>query len=253
MPVRRRRFMSALGAGAGSLLLPGCQKIAEAPVALELLRRGERLTMASQRLLLRNRPLVREFSRDEISAVHPTTGTVMPRGEEYAALLAGDFAAFRLQVGGLVARPRSFSLAELRSLPARTQITQHQCDEGWSAIGEWTGVPLATLLDVVGLEPRARFIVLHCLDAMDAAGERYYESVDLFDALHPQTILAYGMNGAPLPVRHGAPLRLRAELHIGYKNAKYVGGLEAVERLDGIGRGEGSYWADRGFQWYVGM
>jgi DMSO/TMAO reductase YedYZ molybdopterin-dependent catalytic subunit len=251
--IPRRRFLASASLATGGLLLSGCQKIAESSTAAPLLRLGERLTMRTQRLLMSKRPLVREFSRAEITKVHPVTGTASPRGDRYAELAATGFRDFRLQVGGLVNRPLALSLPELKRLPARTQITQHQCDEGWSAIGEWTGTPVGELLMLAGLQPEARYIVFHCLDAMDEAGEHYYESLDLFDAFHPQTILAYGMNGAALPVRHGAPLRLRAELHIGYKNAKFVEGIEAVASLAGLRGGQGSYWADRGFQWYVGM
>jgi DMSO/TMAO reductase YedYZ molybdopterin-dependent catalytic subunit len=177
----------------------------------------------------------------------------MPTGSAYTQLVATGFRNFRLRIGGLVQRPLSWSLEQLRQFPSRTQITQHQCDEGWSAIGEWTGVPVGHLLSLSGLQPEARYIVFHCLDAKDSKGEHYYESLDLFDAFHPQTLLAYGMNGAALPVPHGAPLRLRAELHIGYKNAKYVESLEAVADLASLRGGHGSYWADRGFQWYAGM
>jgi DMSO/TMAO reductase YedYZ molybdopterin-dependent catalytic subunit len=141
-------------------------------------------------------------------------------------------------------------------MPARTQVTQHNCDEGWTAIGQWTGVPLANVLRQAGLKPEARYIVFHCLDEMVRTSDRsgfYYESIDLFDAFHPQTILAYAMNGSALPVRHGAPLRLRVERHVGYKHAKFITRIEAVERLDRIGRGKGGFWEDRGYQWYGGI
>ena len=250
--ISRRNFITLASVAAGGLLT-GCQKIAESPTAGALIRAGERFTMKTQRLLLAQRPLVREFTRADISRYHPTTGTVMPAGQTYREMLDTGFRSWRLRVGGLVQRPLEFSLAELMQLPSRSQITQHQCDEGWSAIAEWTGVQVGRLLHMAGLAPTARYVVFHCLDAMDKAGEHYYESIDLFDAFHPQTILAYGMNRAPLPVPHGAPLRLRAELHIGYKNAKYVESIELVDSLQRVGQGKGSYWADRGFQWYVGM
>jgi DMSO/TMAO reductase YedYZ molybdopterin-dependent catalytic subunit len=141
---------------------------------------------------------------------------------------------------------------EIKQMPSRTQITQHSCDEGWTAIGQWTGIPLAHLLNMAQLQPEARYIVFHCLDQMTDS-EFYYESIDLFDAFHPQTILAYGMNGGGLPVRHGAPLRLRVERQIGYKNAKYVTRVEAVDRLNMLGSGKGGYWPDRGYQWYAGL
>jgi DMSO/TMAO reductase YedYZ molybdopterin-dependent catalytic subunit len=138
-------------------------------------------------------------------------------------------------------------------LPSRTQITRHDCVEGWSAIGQWTGVRLAGLLGAAGLLPRARYAVFHCADDMAGNGGRYYESIDLFDAFHPQTILAYAMNGAPLTVAHGAPLRLRVERQLGYKQAKYVMRVEMVDRLDNIGGGKGGFWEDRGYEWYAGI
>jgi DMSO/TMAO reductase YedYZ molybdopterin-dependent catalytic subunit len=169
--------------------------------------------------------------------------------------MLSQFSSWRLTVDGLVRRPLSLSLDEIKALPARTQITQHNCDEGWSAIGQWTGVPLGHLLQTAELAPEARYIVFHCLDELERLPGRlgfYYESLDLFDAFHPQTILAYGMNGGPLPVAHGAPLRLRVERQIGYKHAKYVTRVEAVARLDHLGRGQGGFWEDRGYQWYAG-
>jgi DMSO/TMAO reductase YedYZ molybdopterin-dependent catalytic subunit len=139
-------------------------------------------------------------------------------------------------------------------MPPRTQITLHSCDQGWSAIGKWTGVPLSGLLQAAELTPEARYIVFHCMDQLVRRPDGfYYESIDLFDALHPQTILAYGMNGKALPVKHGAPLRLRVERQIGYKSAKYVHRIEAVDRLNHINGGRGGFWPDRGYQWYAGL
>jgi DMSO/TMAO reductase YedYZ molybdopterin-dependent catalytic subunit len=171
-------------------------------------------------------------------------------------MMISNFAAWRLTLDGLVTQPLSLSLDEIKAMPSRIQITLHCCDEGWSAIGQWTGVPLGDLLQKAGLMPNARYIVFHCLDELERLPNRlgvYYESLDLFDAFHPQTILAYGMNGRALPVGHGAPLRLRVERQIGYKNAKYVTRVEAVESLDGLGRGRGGFWEDRGYQWYAGL
>ena len=171
------------------------------------------------------------------------------------ALKTGGFADYRLIIGGLVERPLSLSLADLRSRPAQSQITKHDCVEGWTSIGEWTGVRLETLLDEAGLKPEARYIVFHCFDALDQTetGDRYYESIDLIDARHPQTILAYAMNGQTLPVPHGAPLRLRVERQLGYKHAKYIRRIEAVESFAHIGGGKGGYWEDRGYEWYAGI
>jgi DMSO/TMAO reductase YedYZ molybdopterin-dependent catalytic subunit len=170
----------------------------------------------------------------------------MPSGDDYKRLLDSQFAVWRLKVDGLVERPLALPLNQLKDLPSRTQITQHQCDEGWTAIAAWTGVPVGSLLQMAGLRPEARYVVFRCLDWIERAGSHCYESLDLFDAFHPQTILAYDMNGRDLPVKHGAPLRLRAEFHIGYKNAKFVDRLEVVDSLRGIGKGRGSLAADRG-------
>jgi DMSO/TMAO reductase YedYZ molybdopterin-dependent catalytic subunit len=137
-------------------------------------------------------------------------------------------------------------------MPARTQITRHDCVEGWSAIGQWTGAPLKLLLDAAGLKQSARYIVFHCADRI--GGAPYYESIDLIDAFHPQTILAWALNGQMLPVQNGAPLRLRVERQLGYKHAKYVMRAEAVASLAGIGGGKGGFWEDRSdYEWYAGI
>ncbi|MEY4783009.1 MAG: hypothetical protein RIR41_944, partial [Pseudomonadota bacterium] len=153
----------------------------------------------------------------------------------------------------LVERPLYLSLADLRALPARTQITRHDCVEGWSAIGKWQGAQLGPLLQTAGLKPNARFAVMHCADNYGGGADMYYESIDLIDGFHPQTILAYNLNGQPLDVAHGAPLRLRVERQLGYKHAKYLMRIEMVERLDSFGRGKGGYWEDRGYEWYAGI
>ncbi len=149
-------------------------------------------------------------------------------------------------------RPLSLSMDNIRRLPQRTQVTRHDCVEGWSAIGEWTGPQLSLLLDEARLMPEAQFIVFRCADNLN--GQDYYESVDLVDAYHPQTIIAHQLNGEPLPIRNGAPLRMRIERQLGYKHAKYLTGIEAVASLDDIGAGKGGYWEDRaGYQWYAGI
>jgi len=156
-----------------------------------------------------------------------------------------------LIVDGLVEKPLALSLAEIRALPARTQITRHDCVEGWSCIGEWTGAKMAALVGLAGLKKQAKHIVLYCADTL--GGSKYYETLDVVDVVHPQTILAYEMNGGPLTVPHGAPLRLRAEHYLGYKQAKYVMRLEAVDRFDHIGGGQGGYWEDRGYDRFGGI
>lgn len=218
-----------------------------------LLAASETLSLRTQRLLLRGRPLVREFAAADISPLFPTNGTTRPIGESYARLAGGAFGDWTLRVDGLVAHPLRLSLGQLRALPARSQITMHNCDEGWNAIAQWKGVPLGQLLTLAAPSRRAAYAVFHCMDQRED-GARYYESLDLFDAFHPQTILAYEMNGAALPVAYGAPLRLRVETQIGYKNAKYLERIELTDRLDGFGRGRGGWWEDSdNALWYAGQ
>jgi len=250
--ISRRGLLTAGAATIGSTLLAGCDRVFESASMRPLLDFGQLMSLRAQRLLLTGQPLVREYTLADISPAFPPNGTEMPEGFEYFDLLVSEFANWRLKVDGLVRNQLALSLDEIKQLPARTQITQHSCDEGWSAIGQWTGVPLAPLLQMAELKPEARYIVFHCLDEMEE-GAFYYESIDLFDAFHPQTILAYGMNGKALPVRHGAPLRLRVERQIGYKTAKFVTRIEAVDRLGPIAGGKGGFWPDRGYQWYAGL
>lgn len=248
----RRRFL----AGAAALALTGCDALGQNAEFGKALRGAERLTMDAQRLLLGRTGLAPEYTEADISASFRVNGTSRPDSEEYAALLTNGFADWKLQVDGLVARPAAFSLDELRLLPTRTQITRHDCVEGWSAIAKWTGVRLAALLRSVGVLPGARYVVFHCADelekTLDGSG-RYYESIDLVDAFHPQTLLAYAMNGAPLGTGHGAPLRLRVERQLGYKQAKYLMRIELVDSLHGLWGGNGGYWEDRGYEWYAGI
>jgi DMSO/TMAO reductase YedYZ molybdopterin-dependent catalytic subunit len=243
-------------ATAGGLLLAGCDRVTHSPAVNRFIGHGENLSFSAQRLLLAGQPLAREFKPSDISPVFKANGSLAPGTPAYLALQANGFATWRLAVDGLVHRPMSFSLADLRAMPSRTQITRHDCVEGWSAIGGWTGVQLHRVLAMVGLTPNARFVVFHCADDLASthtADGLYYESIDLFDAFHPQTILAYAMNGAPLAIAHGAPLRLRVERQLGYKQAKYVMRLEITDRLDHIGGGKGGFWEDRGYEWYAGI
>lgn len=250
--ISRRRVLTHGAAAASTTLLAGCDRFFEGASMRPLLDFGQFLSLKAHRLLLAGQPLVREYAPDDISPEFPSNGTAMPNGFEYFRLITTNFANWRLTVDGLVRNTLSLSMEEIKAMPSRTQITQHSCDEGWTAIGEWTGVPLAQLLQRAELQEQARYIVFHCLDEM-TSDEFYYESIDLFDAFHPQTILAYGMNGGGLPVQHGAPLRLRVERQIGYKNAKFVTRVEAVDRINHLGRGKGGYWPDRGYQWYAGL
>lgn len=249
--IDRRHFLLALGAA----FLGGCDRLSASPWVQGVLGGAEDVNRWVQRHLAGRDSLAREFAEADLSPHFKANGSTDPQEPEYRRLAAADFADWRLEVGGLVERPSSFSLAELRAMPARTQVTRHDCVEGWSCIGKWTGVPLGSLLAPLGLRPGARFVVFHCADNLDegAAADKYYESIDLIDAFHPQTILAYEMNGAPLPIPHGAPLRLRVERQLGYKMAKYVMRIEVVDGFAHLGGGRGGYWEDRGYEWYAGI
>jgi DMSO/TMAO reductase YedYZ molybdopterin-dependent catalytic subunit len=239
-------------AGIGTLFAAGCSKIAGTGPGSALLGAAEDWNRSLHDLLGRRTALAREFTKADVSPFFRGNGTVDPQQEAYRTHAAAGFADWRLAVTGLVATPLSLSLDAIRALPQRTQITRHDCVEGWSAIGEWTGPQLKQLLEMAGIAPEARFIVFRCADSL--AGGPYYESVDLIDAFHPQTILAHALNGDPLPVRNGAPLRMRIERQLGYKHAKYLTTIEAVASLEGIGGGGGGYWEDRaGYQWYAGI
>ncbi|MBP1178705.1 molybdopterin-dependent oxidoreductase [Methylobacterium sp. PvR107] len=324
MILHRRKLLSA-GAGLmGTALLGGCDRFAGTETGQRTLQIGEDANRYVQRLLMSPATLAREFPASMISPWFKPNGTIDPPDRAYRALAARTFSEFKLAVDGLVQTPLSLSLADLRALPARSQITRHDCVEGWSCIGQWAGVPLGEVLKKAGLKPQARYAVFHCADTLEyeagpkggskgrgqgaslwrpthpgavreayvqlAAADdwggpaaatdapktdspnddwgqgspaaepeptgipiRYYESIDLYDAFNPQTILAYDLNGKPLPVSNGAPLRLRVERQLGYKQAKYVMRVEMVESLAGIGQGSGGYWEDRGYEWYAGI
>jgi DMSO/TMAO reductase YedYZ molybdopterin-dependent catalytic subunit len=288
----RRALLKRSAAAAGASLLAGCDRLSNARWFRRTLETGEDANLFVQRLLLSPSKLAPEYSEAEISPWFKPNGSTDPGDKSYKAMAKKNFADWQLEIGGLVDNPAKYSLADLRAMPARTQITRHDCVEGWSCIGKWTGVPLSELLQKAGLKPQARYIVFHCADVMEGAGSSddddeeedskpegrsaskgevtaknddggddqpqahpvyYYESIDLEDAFHAQTILAYEMNGAPLPIPHGAPLRLRVERALGYKMAKYVMRIEAVERYDKFGSGKGGYWEDRGYDWYAGI
>jgi DMSO/TMAO reductase YedYZ molybdopterin-dependent catalytic subunit len=252
----RRGWLTAAGASVGGLWLAACDRLTQNPASLKVLQSAEGLTRRAQRLVTDRKALAREFPPALISADFKPNGSTDPGDIDYRRHRATGFADYRLVVDGLVERPLSLSLAELRAQPARAQITRHDCVEGWSSIGKWTGAKLGPLLDKAGLKPQARYIVLHCMDSLDPAPDgsgQYYESIDLIDAYHQQTILAYDMNDRPLPVAHGAPLRLRVERQLGYKQAKYVARIEAVADFAHIGQGRGGYWEDRGYEWYAGI
>ena len=250
MSLARRGILQGAGASLAALWLSGCDKIAENPQVVKVLSSAEVLNRRVQRLLGRH-ALAREFTRADITPAFKANGTINPPDADYQALVANDFADWKLVVDGLVERPLALSLDQLKALPSRTQITRHDCVEGWSCIGEWTGVKFGALMDLAGLKPEARHIVLYCADTL--GGAKYYETLDVVDVHHPQTILAYAMNGAPLSIAHGAPIRLRAERYLGYKQAKYVMRLEAVDSFGHIGGGQGGYWEDQGYDRYGGI
>ena len=242
---------SLLTAGAG-LLLAGCDKVAAIPQARKILFAGEDMHRGLQRALMDRGALAPEFTREQMSPIFRANGTRDPGTPDYAAMVADQFAGYRLKVGGLVDRPLALSLDQLASMPSRSQITRHDCVEGWSAIGQWQGPMLGTVLKAAGMRNTARYVVFTCADLYN--GQPYYESIDTIDAFHPQTILALKMNGARLTVPHGAPVRLRVERQLGYKHAKYVTGIDAVASLATIGKGNGGYWEDNvDYDWYAGI
>lgn len=246
----RRALLGGL-ASLGGLGLAGCS--GDPPTYGSLLRLGDNLTWRAQRLLLPRSGLVREYDKSDITSI-PAIGTTNPgsakepgfdvdQGEDYDRFRKAGFADWRLPIEGAVARPGSYSLADLRRLPARTQVTKHTCEEGWSAIAEWTGTPLGLLLKASGIKPAARYVKFECYDVL-------VDCIDLVDAFHPQTILAYGLNGRDLPVQHGAPARLRVETQLGYKSLKYLRRIVVTERFDDGGK-RGNI--QNGWSWYAGI
>ena len=249
--ITRRSMLTGLTLAAPAVLV-GCDRLGAAPSFQSIVfDTGAWLNYRVQRLVGSD-ALAREFDPSQMSPDFRTNGNATADTPEYRQHMTEGFANWRLVVGGLVDTPQTYSLADLRAKPPRSQITRHDCVEGWTAIGKWTGVPLAVLLDDVTLQPEARYLVFHCAD--NFSGTPFYESIDLIDAFHPQTILAYDMNDGVLPEGHGAPIRLRVERQLGYKQAKYVMGVEAVASLNGIGKGKGGFWEDEGdYAWYAGI
>ena len=258
--MNRRSFLKRgliLGAAAP---LAGCKTldnlVANGSPARAFMARANHLTQATQRAVIGRDALAPEFTRADIQQGQKPNGVISPPDADYQEMLASGFENWRLTVKGRVAQPLSLSLQDLMAMPRRTQITRHDCVEGWSCIAEWTGVPLTHVLNAAQMHSDARFVVIHCMDTIErtlSGGVKYYESIDLIDAFHPQTLLAYGLNGATLPERNGAPLRLRVERQLGYKMAKYITSIEAVPTLAGYGLGKGGYWEDRGYDWYAGI
>ena len=244
-----RRGVLAGGAG---LLVSACDRLNQSSGVRGLLQGAADLHLPAQRLITGRDALAREFAESQMSPQFRANGNTAPDDPLYRRHAESGFVQWALRVDGLVRHPLDLPLAALQAIPQRTQITRHDCVEGWSAIGQWQGPQLGTVLALAGLLPAAKYAVFHCADGF--SGVPYYESIDLIDAFHPQTILAWRINGAPLPEAHGAPLRLRVERQLGYKHAKYVMRIELRSTLAGLYGGKGGYWEDSsGYQWYAGI
>jgi DMSO/TMAO reductase YedYZ molybdopterin-dependent catalytic subunit len=251
--INRRRFITRIVGGISALSLTGCNRLSQSEWFPRVLSSVEGLNNRLHHAIISRNTLAREYTEADLSPHFPTHGASNPNNSSYQALAQNEFADWRLKVGGLVRRPSSFSLTQLRELPSRTQITRHDCVEGWSAIAKWKGAKLSELLARVWPLSSARYVVFYCADPMDTTGQKYYESIDFNDAYHPQTILAYEWNDQTLPVGYGAPIRLRLERQLGYKMAKYVMRIELVDSLAHIAGGNGGYWEDQGYEWYAGI
>ena len=253
VPESRRGFLWRGIAAAGGALLSACDSASNSTWVPKVLASGEKVSRSVQRAITGRRSMAQEFTEADLSPSFRSNGTYSPEDETYQRLASNGFREWKLRIDGQVTTPQEFSLADLRAMNGRTQITRHDCVEGWSAIAKWTGVPLTALLERVKPLPAARYVVFHCGDPMDEFGTYYYESIDLEDAYHPQTILAYDLNGQALPVPNGAPLRARIERQLGYKQAKYIMRIELVNSFARINGGKGGYWEDLGYEWYAGI
>jgi DMSO/TMAO reductase YedYZ molybdopterin-dependent catalytic subunit len=254
----RRRLLRGVAAAAGSAMLAGCDRLSRNDDVVAVLKSAERLSEAAHKVVAPRRAMAQEFTAADVRQSFRGNGTLNPGDADYVALRQAGFAGYRLSVGGLVARPAEFTLEQLRALPSRTQITRHDCVEGWSCIGKWKGARLGPILDQVQPKPEAKFVLFRCFDSMDGPSldgrdSRYYESIDFDDAYHEQTILAYELNDQALPVGNGAPLRCRVERQLGYKHAKYIRSIELVDSFAKIRGGKGGYWEDQGYEWYGGI
>jgi DMSO/TMAO reductase YedYZ molybdopterin-dependent catalytic subunit len=245
--MRRRLFLASAAS-----VLAGCGPIGTALNGNDNVRRILASAEGLNHLLIGTRGLAREYRDSDVDRNFRVNGFATPSDTHYTDLVARNFAPYRLIVDGAVERPQTFSLAQLQRMPQQTQITRHDCVEGWSVIGKWSGVRLGGLLDAVGLRPDARYVVFRCMDN-DGSGNLYYESLDLRQARHPQAVLALRLNDAPLDPNHGAPVRLRVPTQLGYKSAKWIGRIEVVGSFATIAGGHGGYWEDQGYEWYAGI
>ena len=239
--ISKRQFLGRAFAGMSALALAGCDRLTMSPWFGKVLALGESLNQGMHQLAGGRVSMAQEFSEADLSPAFRGNGSVNPDDPAYRAMAVEGFANWTLKVDGLVEQPATLTLAQLRAMPGRTQITRHDCVEGWSAIGKWTGVPLAQVLALARPKPQARYVVFHCADLYGTGDNKtpYYESIDMDDAYHAQTMLAYALNGKALPVTNGAPLRLRVERQLGYKHAKYISRIELVESFDKIEGGKG--------------
>ncbi len=245
--MKRRLFIAS-----SISVLSACGPISAALNGNDAVRRALTSVEGLNHALIGTRGLAREYGEKDIDRHFRVNGFATPSDSRYLDLSATHFAGYRLVVNGAVERPGAFSLGQLERLAQRTQITRHDCVEGWSAIGKWSGVVLREVLDVVRPRPDARYVIFRCMDN-DGAGNLYYESLDLHQARHPQTLLALRLNDAPLDPDHGAPVRLRVPTQLGYKSAKWIARIEVVGSLVNVGEGRGGYWEDQGYEWYAGI
>ena len=251
--IERRRLLAGTAAGVGALALGGWDGLSRRPWFAGMLDSAEAVDQRVQAFLTPRGAHGRLYTEADISPHFKSNGTHDPSDPEYQALARNDFADWRLELGGLVDHPTRLSLAEIRAMPSVTQITRHDCVEGWSCIGKWTGVPLRKALEPVGVQRRARYVMFFCYDTVPGASERYYESIGLDEVGLPETMLAYEMNDQTLPIPYGAPLRLRLGRQLGYKMAKYLRRIELVESFGGIEGGHGGFYEDNGYEWYAGI
>jgi DMSO/TMAO reductase YedYZ molybdopterin-dependent catalytic subunit len=250
----RRKFLRRLLAGAGAIVLTGCDKLSNSEWFGNVLNTGESLNKNVHHLLRTRKTMAQEFSEADLSPEFRSNGTSFPKSAEYQTIAKDSFKNWALEIGGLVENSLKLSMAQIQQLPSRTQITRHDCVEGWSAIGKWTGTPLHEILALAKPKPEARYVVFYCADPMEDDGtDLYYESIDMEDAYHAQTMLAYKLNDKTLPIQNGAPIRLRVERQLGYKQAKYIMKIALVEKFDDIEGGKGGYWEDNGYEWYAGV
>ncbi len=254
----RRHLLRGAVAAAGAAMLTGCDRLSNNASFVAVLKSAENLSHAAGRIVAPQSAMAQEFSQADVAPAFRGNGTLDPGDADYVALRNAGFAGYKLTVGGLVDKPAEYTLEQLKAMPARTQITRHDCVEGWSCIGKWKGVQLSAILDQVQPKPEAKFVLFRCYDSMDGPSldghdSRYYESIDLEEARHAQTILAYDLNDKTLPIINGAPLRCRVERQLGYKQAKYIRAIELVESFAQVRGGKGGYWEDEGYEWYGGI